>query len=343
LVKHNKGIYERGCFKGCPLSNLKTGEMMESDIKIGTVVNARDIGMAGGAHKYIWLVCPVCGKGRWIQHRKRVIDMKCHRCAPMKPLSVPTDPKVGDICRGKDIGKGGSERYIWGECSDCGKGRWMQYRKSSLPASKCISCVHKEPDNPCPNPQEGDVRLGRNIGKRKDVGYIYINCPMCKDGRWVQRKNGKPISYLCRKCSAKKIAIDTHYPEWTVGRIKRRDGYIDLLIKKDDFYYPMARSNGYLYEHRYFMAQHLGRCLQKWEIVHHKNGIRDDNRIENLELTSSLSEHILEHSKGYKAGHSRGLVDGRIKQVQELKELIENQTKQIRLLQWQVNNTKIDI
>lgn len=48
--------------------------------------------------------------------------------------------------------------------------------------------------------------------------------------------------------------------------------------------YPSAHSTGWMLEHRHVMEQKLGRHLRADERVHHKNGVRDDNRSENLEL-----------------------------------------------------------
>jgi hypothetical protein len=52
--------------------------------------------------------------------------------------------------------------------------------------------------------------------------------------------------------------------------------------------HPNANSKGMIGEHRYVMSQHLGRALLPNENVHHINGNRKDNRIENLELWSEM-------------------------------------------------------
>lgn len=62
-----------------------------------------------------------------------------------------------------------------------------------------------------------------------------------------------------------------------------RDGYV--LVKQPE--HPNAGKNGWILEHRMVMAEHLGRPLLEDETVHYKNGVKTDNRIENLELWSS--------------------------------------------------------
>ena len=56
-------------------------------------------------------------------------------------------------------------------------------------------------------------------------------------------------------------------------------------------------------EHRVLMEQHIGRRLKRNEVVHHINGDKRDNRIDNLEIMTA-SEHASMHMKDL---HNRGL------------------------------------
>lgn len=84
-------------------------------------------------------------------------------------------------------------------------------------------------------------------------------------------------------------------PNWKGGRFHSTNGYIWLYMP-DHPNSSKVSPVGYVLEHRYVVEQKLLRYLKKEEVVHHINGIRDDNRIENLVVTNA-SAHIGDHNK----------------------------------------------
>src|SRR6185436_7873536 len=69
--------------------------------------------------------------------------------------------------------------------------------------------------------------------------------------------------------------------------------------------HPNCDRHGYVFEHRLVMEQYLRRYLEPNEVVHHINGDKQDNRIENLQLMNK-SEHMSYHSieRHVKLGHN---------------------------------------
>ena len=130
-------------------------------------------------------------------------------------------------------------------------------------------------------PEIGDIKMGGKAIQRR----IYLACPQCGQERWVALPSTKRPDYtgLCHPCNAS-VRGGKRVKKGYRG--KHSDGYVVIKLQPDDFFYPMSGKDGYVFEHRLVMAQSLGRCLHSWEIVHHRNHKRDDNRIDNLQLVS---------------------------------------------------------
>ena len=84
-----------------------------------------------------------------------------------------------------------------------------------------------------------------------------------------------------RKDAMRHMRGEKHH-NWKGGRIITSSGYVNILLPD----HPNANHSGYVPEHMAVMSAHLGRGLKKGETVHHRNGEKQDNRLENLELWS---------------------------------------------------------
>jgi len=89
---------------------------------------------------------------------------------------------------------------------------------------------------------------------------------------WNKGKNGLKLS---------------KHPNWKGGRTVDTDGYIWIKMPT----HPYRKKSGYILEHRLIMEKKLGRYLRPEEVVHHINGIKDDNRIKNLLLFKNQTIH----------------------------------------------------
>jgi len=131
-------------------------------------------------------------------------------------------------------------------------------------------------------PEIGEIKKGSEIGYKGGYKYIWSACIDCGKERWIRLIKGQPVNIYCQSCWQR----GDKNPSWKGERLKDSSGYILVRLPFNDFFRSMANGRSYVLEHRLVMAKYLGRNLQSWELVHHKNHIRDDNRIENLQLVT---------------------------------------------------------
>ena len=94
------------------------------------------------------------------------------------------------------------------------------------------------------------------------------------------------ISFMTKKLYPSR-KLDNNQRNWKGGTIKSGEGYIAVYSPN----HPFKQGKGYVLKHRLIMEKKIKRYLTEIEVVHHINGTRKDNRIENLWLFSSNKEH----------------------------------------------------
>lgn len=209
-----------------------------------------------------WGVCEHCGtrfqktgntSGRWCSsdcsYRARrdakYADKHCAQCGiPFKPLR-PEQMCCSRDCSNAHIKARTAANRIVKECAVCGKPfDATHHAEQKMCSRECRAAFRALPRQAC-----------ERCGKQMDTtNSTYRKQRFC--------------SPACRRAPFGTIRSGSN-------------GYLDMYVGLD---HPMANDRGWVQEHRYVVSEQVGRPLESHERVHHKNGQRDDNRPENLEL-----------------------------------------------------------
>lgn len=172
------------------------------------------------------------------------------------------------------------------ECVECGASftAWPSEQRRYC----STTCAHKHKTirqgGPCEtcgkltDPKRGQHRFcSRECAAAGLRSGGYVQCEQCGESVW--RKPGELAgrtycSYGCKNAAARIAGPGHKY---------KKAGYVYVYFPT----HPNASANGSVAEHRLVMEQQIGRLLERKEHVHHINGVKDDNRPENLELISA--------------------------------------------------------
>jgi len=144
---------------------------------------------------------------------------------------------------------------------------------------------------------------------------IWVDCKNCGLSRFITVQQTKRDKYtgLCADCN-RKSHTGIKNPNWKGGRrVGGSKGEYVLILAPE---HPYA-VNGYVLEHRLVVEKRIGRHLSPEEIVHHLNGIPNDNRDENLVVVNRENHESYTYIKA---------LQERIKQLEQVSLLLREET-----------------
>lgn len=124
------------------------------------------------------------------------------------------------------------------------------------------------------------------------MALVSIECEYCARRVVAYRSpSARPARFCSLRCLGKAQRGEGN-PSFRGGRYIDSNGYV--LVHRPDHHLCDVR--GYVYEHRLVGEILKGRPLIEGEVVHHLNGLKADNRPDNLEVLSSQSDHAALHA-----------------------------------------------
>ncbi len=180
-------------------------------------------------------------------------------------------------------------------CPECESDFECANKKRKFCSEKCLyesrKLKEKTPTTKCPTCDLEKDRKNFWVNNSKPNGLHY-QCIQCAKSKYVDKTTPEFLEKE-RKRSLKKMRLIRGIDPEFKGNYKtgpkanpethwNNKGYRYILRKG----HPNAQRTGKMFQHVWIMSEYLGRPLLKTETVHHKNGLRYDNRIENLELWS---------------------------------------------------------
>jgi len=226
----------------------------------------------------MWLCLCDCGNKK-IAYGSSLRNFNTKSCGCLNKKSDISGRKIDRLLVIKRIDKKTGDTNVYYLCR-CDCGNEIEIRKDILlkKTTKIKSCG-------CQFIIDKNKIIGQKFNRLKIIEYVGLDkshhplykcicdCGNAKIISMYNLKNNKTKSCGCFLSESSSNRSGENHPSWKGGKSSNKNGYISIRSK-----------NKLKLEHRLIMEEFLGRELYDNERVHHKNGIKNDNRIENLEL-----------------------------------------------------------